>query len=274
MERANSTLEEMAGLNGMKVVILAGGMGSRISEESQYKPKPMIEIGDRPVLWHIMKLYSFYGYHEFIICCGYKGHMIKDYFIHYYMYQTDSTFHLQEERTEVRSSSAEPWKVTLVNTGLHTKTAGRLIRIQEYIGEDENFMLTYGDGVADVNIPSLLDFHWKQGCIATITTTQPSGRFGTLKIATDGRIEQFREKARKDQAWVNAGFMVLNREIFEYLDDGKDMLEDEPFEKLVHDGELSAYRHNGFWAPMDTIRDREYLEEMWMAGKAPWKVWE
>lgn len=257
----------------MKVVILAGGMGSRISEESRYKPKPMIEIGDRPILWHIMKLYSFYGFHEFIICCGYKGHMIKDYFVHYYMYQTESTFHLENDHTEVRSRNAEPWKVTLVNTGLHTRTAGRLQQIREYIGEDENFMLTYGDGVADVNIPVLLDFHWKQGKIATITTTQPSGRFGTLKIATDGRIERFKEKARKDQAWVNAGFMVLNREIFDYLGDGEEMLEDAPFEQLVKDGELAAYRHGGFWAPMDTVRDREYLEEMWNSGKAPWKVW-
>lgn len=257
----------------MKVVILAGGMGSRISEESRYKPKPMIEIGDRPILWHIMKLYSFYGFHEFVICCGYKGYMIKDYFVHYYMYQTESTFHLGNDHTEVRSSNAEPWKVTLVNTGLRSKTAGRLQQIREYIGEDENFMLTYGDGVADVNIAALLDYHWKQGKIATITTTQPSGRFGTLKIATDGRIERFKEKARKDQAWVNAGFMVLNREIFDYLGDGEEMLEDAPFEQLVKNGELAAYRHAGFWAPMDTVRDREYLEEMWNSGKAPWKVW-
>lgn len=257
----------------MKVVIFAGGMGSRISEESQYKPKPMIEIGDRPILWHIMKLYSFYGYHEFIICCGYKGHMIKDYFVHYYMYQADSTFHLGADHTEVRSSNAEPWKVTLVNTGLHTKTAGRLLRIKEYIGEDENFMLTYGDGLADVNIPALLDFHWKQGKIATLTATQPAGRFGALKIAENGRIEQFKEKARKDQAWVNAGFMVLNQQIFQYLGDGGDMLEDTTFETLAKIGELTAYRHGGFWAPMDTMRDKEYLEGMWEDVDAPWKVW-
>lgn len=257
----------------MKVVILAGGMGSRISEESRYKPKPMIEIGGRPVLWHIMKLYSFYGYDEFIICCGYKGHMIKDYFIHYYMYQTDSTFHLGENRAEERRSEVEPWKVTLVNTGLNTLTAGRLLRIKEYVGEDENFMLTYGDGVADVDIPALLDFHWKQGRIATITTTQPAGRFGALKIGTGGQIERFKEKARKDQSWVNAGFMVLNREIFDYLGDGSGMLEDGPFEKLVRDGELTAYRHDGFWSPMDTMHDRDYLEELWDGGKAPWKMW-
>lgn len=257
----------------MKVVILAGGMGSRISEESRYKPKPMIEIGGHPVLWHIMKLYSFYGYRDFIICCGYKGHMIKEYFVHYYLHQTDSTFCLGEERVKARHSEVEPWRVTLVNTGLHTLTAGRLKGIEEYIGGDENFMLTYGDGVANVNIPALLDFHWKHGRVATITTTQPAGRFGALKIGTSGQIESFKEKARKDQAWVNAGFMVLNREIFKYLGDGSEMLEDGPFEKLVKDGELAAYRHNGFWSPMDTMRDHDYLEELWDSGQAPWRVW-
>lgn len=266
-------MEEMAGLN-MKVVILAGGMGSRISEESRLKPKPMIEIGDQPILWHIMKLYSFYGFHEFIICCGYKGHMIKDYFLHYYMHQTDSTFELNKSRVKTHISKAEPWKVTLVNTGLHTKTAGRLLEIKDYIGEEETFLLTYGDGVSNVNIPALLDFHWRQGRIATITTTQPAGRFGTLKLASDGRIERFKEKARKDQSWVNAGFMVLNREIFDYMGDGSQMLEDAPFEALVRDGELAAYKHDGFWAPMDTVPDREYLEKLWESGKAPWKVWE
>ena len=182
----------------MKVVILAGGMGSRISEESQYRPKPMIEIGGRPILWHIMKLYSFYGFHEFIICCGYKGHMIKDYFVRYYMYQSESTYHLKNEHTQVRSEKTEPWKVTLVNTGLHTLTAGRLRRVEEYLDAEDTFLLTYGDGVADVNISRLLDYHWKQGRIATLTATQPSGGFGALKIGTDGRIERFKEKARKD----------------------------------------------------------------------------
>ena len=257
----------------MKVVILAGGMGSRISEESQYRPKPMIEIGGRPILWHIMKLYSFYGYHEFIVCCGYKGHMIKDYFVHYYMYQAEGTYHLENEHTQVRSEKTEPWKVTLVNTGLHTLTAGRLRLVEEYLGEDETFLLTYGDGVADVSIPQLLDYHWKQGRIATITATQPAGRFGALKIGTDGRIERFKEKARKDQSWVNAGFMVLNREIFGYLRDGSEMMEEGPFERLVMDGELTAYRHNGFWSPMDTMRDREFLENLWREERAPWKVW-
>lgn len=265
-------MEEMAGLK-MKVVILAGGMGSRISEESRYKPKPMIEIGGKPILWHIMKLYSFYGCRDFIICCGYKGHLIKDYFVHYYMYQTESTFHLGKGKTEVRSSNAEPWRVTLVNTGLNTKTAGRLLKIRDYIGDDENFLMTYGDGVADVEIPKLLDFHCIQGKVATITAARPDGRFGAIKIATDGTVESFSEKAKRDQAWVNAGFMVLNRKIFEYLGDGNIMLEETPFESLVADGELMAYRHEGFWAPMDTVPDREYLESLWKNGCAPWKVW-
>ena len=257
----------------MKVIILAGGSRSTISDEREGIPKPMVEIGEKPLLWHIMKLYSFYGYHEFIVCCGYKGHMIKDYFVHYYMYQAESTYHLENEHTQVRSEKTEPWKVTLVNTGLHTLTAGRLRLVEEYLGEDETFLLTYGDGVADVSIPQLLDYHWKQGRIATITATQPAGRFGALKIGTDGRIERFKEKARKDQSWVNAGFMVLNREIFGYLRDGSEMLEEGPFERLVMDGELTAYRHNGFWSPMDTMRDREFLENLWREERAPWKVW-
>ncbi len=257
----------------MKVVILAGGMGSRISEESRYKPKPLIEIGDRPILWHIMKLYSAYGFHEFIICCGYKGHMIKDYFVHYYMHEAESTFDLQGEHTQIRRSYAEPWKVTLVNTGLHTLTAGRVMQIRDYIGEDEFFLLTYGDGVSDVDIPALLEYHQNHGRIATITTTQPPGRFGAVKIAEDGRIERFKEKARRDQSWVNAGFMVLNRDVFDYLGDGSEMLEDGPFETLVRDGELAAYRHQGFWSPMDTMMDHDYLEKLWESGQAPWKVW-
>ncbi len=258
----------------MKVVILAGGKGSRISEESVFKPKPMVEIGDRPILWHIIKIYSAYGYNDFIICCGYKGHMIKNYFIHYYMYQSDATFYLKDKRREYHHSAAEPWKITLSNTGLETLTAGRILRIKDYIGEDDEFMLTYGDGVADVDIPALLAFHKKQGRIATITTTQPAGRFGAIKIDRDGVIESFKEKARKDQAWVNAGFMVFNRKIFDYLGDGSQMLEAEPFERLAADHQMAAYRHPGFWSPMDTVHDRAYLEELWKGGKAPWKIWQ
>lgn len=257
----------------MKVVILAGGRGTRISEESQLKPKPMIEVGGMPILWHIMKSYSYYGFHEFIICCGYKGQMIKEYFIHYYMQQADSTFLLDKQQAVVHENHVEPWKVTLANTGLNTLTAGRILKVKEYI-EDEEFLLTYGDGVSDVNILKLIDFHHQNGKIATITTTQPPGRFGALKINKEtSRVEGFKEKARADQAWVNAGFMVLNRKIFDYLGDGSEMLEAGPLEAIAKDGEMTAYKHEGFWSPMDTLRDKQYLEELWESRKAPWKVW-
>ena len=257
----------------MKVVILAGGMGTRISEESQLRPKPMIEIGGKPILWHIMKLYSYYGYNEFIVCCGYKGQMIKEYFIHYYVNQSDSTFLLQNKEVVVHEVFAEPWRVTLANTGLHTLTAGRVLKIRDYIGEDEEFFLTYGDGVSDVDIPALLNFHHEHGKAATITTTQPSGRFGALKIDGQNQVMGFKEKARADSAWVNAGFMVLNRRVFDYLGDGSEMLEAGPFEKIAGDGEMAAYKHGGFWSPMDTLRDKNYLEELWDTEQAPWKVW-
>lgn len=258
----------------MKVVILAGGKGSRISEESVSKPKPMVEIGGKPILWHIMKIYSAYGYHDFIICCGYKGHMIKDYFVHYYMYQSDATFYLKNKQTEYHNPAAEPWRITLANTGLETLTAGRIQQIRDYIGDDETFMLTYGDGVADVDIPLLLAFHRAHGRIATITTTQPAGRFGAIKINESGFIESFREKARKDQSWVNAGFMVLNRGIFDYLGEGKEMLEEAPFERMATEQQMAAYRHQGFWSPMDTVHDRAYLEALWSSGQAAWKIWD
>lgn len=257
----------------MKVVILAGGKGTRISEESHLRPKPMIEIGGKPILWHIMKIYSYYGFHEFIVCCGYKGQIIKRYFLNYYTYETDSTFELRDGETIVHKSAVEPWKVTLANTGLETMTAGRILKIKEYIEEDE-FLLTYGDGVSDVNIAELIRFHHERGKLATITTTQPSGRFGALKIDEADCVRGFKEKARADQAWVNAGFMVLNRKVFDYLGDGSEMLEQTPFENLARDGEMTAYRHEGFWSPMDNMRDKSYLEKLWAEGKAPWKVWE
>lgn len=256
----------------MKVVILAGGKGSRISEESHLRPKPMIEIGGKPILWHIMKTYSHYGFHEFIICCGYKGSMIKDYFLHYDTYQSDTTFGLKDGRVEVHDRRVEPWKVTLVNTGLETLTAGRILKVKNYIEEDE-FMLTYGDGVSDVNIEELVKFHRGHGRIATITTTQPPGRFGALRIDGDNRVLGFKEKARADQAWVNAGFMVMNRKVFDYLGDGSEMLEQTPFESLAMDGQMAAYKHEGFWSPMDTMRDKAYLEGLWAGGEAPWMVW-
>ena len=257
----------------MKVVILAGGMGTRISEESHLRPKPMIEIGGKPILWHIMKLYSYYGYNEFIICCGYKGQMIKEYFVHYYVNQSDSTFILKSKETIVHENFAEPWKITLANTGLKTLTAGRVLKIRDYIGEDEEFFLTYGDGVSDVDISDLLKFHHEHGKTVTITTTQPSGRFGALKIDGQNQVMGFKEKARADSAWVNAGFMVLNRRAFDYLGDGREMLEAEPFEHIAGEGEMAAYKHDGFWSPMDTLRDKNYLEKLWNTGQAPWKVW-
>lgn len=257
----------------MKVVILAGGMGSRISEESGVRPKPMIEIGGKPILWHIMKLYSSYGFNEFIICCGYKGYMIKEYFTHYYMYQSDSTFNLTDRTNEVHENVVEPWKITLADTGLSTLTAGRILQIQTYLKEDEEFLLTYGDGVSDIEIPALIEYHHTHGKLATITATQPEGRFGAIKLDSGtGAVETFKEKARKDQSWVNMGFMVLNKGIFDYLGDGSEMLEATPFERLAEDSQMMAYRHRGFWSPMDTMKDKEYLERLWSTGKAPWKI--
>lgn len=254
----------------MKVVILAGGLGTRISEESHLRPKPMIEIGGAPILWHIMKIYSYYGYNDFIICCGYKGHMIKDYFINYGTYQGDGSYDLKTDSKGLNENRKEPWKVTLANTGKLTRTAGRLLRVQDYL-QNEPFMLTYGDGVADVDIDRLLACHREGGKLVTITTTQPAGRFGAIQMEPDGRVVSFREKARRDQSWVNIGFMVMEPGVFDYLGDGSQMLEDEPFERLAEAGQMDAYRHEGFWAPMDTLRDKEYLEKLWAQDRAPWK---
>lgn len=257
----------------MKVVILAGGMGSRISEESYLKPKPMIEIGGHPILWHIMKIYSNYGFNDFIICCGYKGHVIKEYFMDYYMYQSDITVNLQNNDVTVHQTITEPWNVTLVNTGLTTPTAGRIKQIRKYVG-DAPFMMTYGDGVADIDIPKLIQSHEKSGQIATITTTRPAGRFGVIQIDdTHDSVLSFKEKARRDQSWVNAGFAIFNKEVFDYIGDGTSMLEQEPYERLAKAGEMNAYRHDGFWSPMDTMRDKNYLEELWESGHAAWKIW-
>lgn len=257
----------------MKVVILAGGMGTRISEESHLKPKPMVEIGDNPILWHIMKIYSYYGFHEFVICCGYKGQMIKEYFMDYYMIESDVVIDLKNNTSTVCESVTEPWNITLANTGLHTNTAGRVRRIQKYVA-DEPFMLTYGDGVADIDIPALLQFHKESGTIATITAAKPSGRWGTIQIdAGTGIVESIREKDKGDEAWVNAGFAVMEPEIFKYLTDDMQQLEKQPYEALTQDGQMSAYRHEGFWQPMDTMRDKKALEELWESGHAPWKLW-
>lgn len=257
----------------IKVVILAGGMGSRISEESQWKPKPMIEIGDKPILWHIMKWYASFGIRDFIICCGYKGHMIKEYFINYYAYQGDWHFGTCGEEDKTAGKRREPWKVTLVDTGLKTLTAGRILKARKYIG-NERFMLTYGDGVSNIDIHKLLEYHRNSGKAVTITTTQPEGRFGGVLFGENGSVFGFKEKARKDQIYVNTGFMVMEPEVFDYLGDGTEMLEASPFEKLVADNQMNAYKHEGFWSPMDTIHDRMYLERLWEENRAPWRVTE
>ena len=258
----------------MKVVILAGGFGTRISEESHLRPKPMIEIGDRPILWHIMKIYSHYGFNDFIICLGYKGNCIKEYFAHYFLYESDVTFDFTNSNERlIHSHSAEPWSVTLVNTGLETMTGGRVKRIQPYVGT-EPFMLTYGDGVSDVDISKLGAFHKAHGKIATLTTTQPTGRFGALNLSDQGRVLNFKEKPKGDGGWVNAGFFVLQPEIFDYIEGDSTFFELEPLERLASKGDLLAFKHDGFWQPMDTMRDKNLLDEHWNSGNAPWKVWE
>jgi glucose-1-phosphate cytidylyltransferase len=257
----------------LKVVILAGGLGTRISEESDFKPKPMIEIGGKPILWHIMKIYSHYGFNDFIICCGYKAYVIKDYFHHYYMHQADMTIDLEKNTTEYHNSQAEPWRVTLVDTGLTTMTGGRIKRIQSYVG-DEPFLLTYGDGVSDVNIPALIDFHKKSGRQATLTAVQTMGRFGALDIKPNDAIASFVEKPKGDGTWINGGFFVCESAVFDCIKGGDGTVwERDPLESLAGSGQLGAYRHEGFWQPMDTLRDKNELEKLWASGKAPWKAW-
>ncbi len=258
----------------MKVVILAGGFGTRISEESHLKPKPMVEIGDRPILWHIMKIYSHYGFNDFIICLGYKGHIIKEYFANYFLYGSDVTFDFRNggERI-IHNNVSEPWRVTLVDTGLYTMTGGRVKRIQKYVA-NETFMLTYGDGVASVNLTELLHYHKEKGKFATITAVQPSGKFGSLSLQEDGLVKSFIEKPAGDGGWVNGGFMVMEPQVFDYIDGDETVLEREPLENLAKDGELVAYKHKGFWQPMDTMHDKNVLDGLWDSGKAPWKVWE
>ncbi|MCI9646302.1 MAG: glucose-1-phosphate cytidylyltransferase [Lachnospiraceae bacterium] len=258
----------------MKVVILAGGFGTRIGEESHLKPKPMIEIGDDPILWHIMKYYSSYGFHEFIICCGYKGYLIKEYFADYYLHRSDVTFDFADGNSmSIHNNVAEPWKVTLVDTGLRTMTGGRIKRVKKYIG-DEAFMMTYGDGLSDVDLNGLLEFHRAGGAYATITAVQPEGRFGALDINSQDMVERFSEKSREDGGWVNAGFMVLEPEVMDYITGDGVYFEREPLERLAGDGQLTAYKHKGFWKCMDTLRDKEVLEQLWATGQAEWKRWE
>lgn len=257
----------------MKVVILAGGLGTRLSEETDIKPKPMVAVGGKPILWHIMKIYASYGFNEFIVCLGYKGYVIKEYFANYFLHQSNVTFDLANNRMEIHQNFVEPWKVTLVDTGVETLTGGRVKRIREHVG-DEPFMLTYGDGVADVDIRSLVAFHQAHGRLATVTAAQPSGRFGALSLDERGQVGAFQEKPAGDGSWINGGFFVMQPEVFDYIDGDSTMLEREPLEGLARDGQLVAYRHQGFWQPMDTLRDKNMLEELWNAKQAPWKVWD
>lgn len=255
------------------MVILAGGFGTRISEESHVKPKPLIEIGDKPIIWHIMKIYSHYGFHNFIVCLGYKGYLIKEYFAKYFLHEADITFDFKQENEQIiHHHTAEPWRVTLVDTGKETMTGGRIKRIKPYIG-NEPFMLTYGDGVSDVNIRNLADYHRAHGKLATVTATQPTGRFGSLRLADNNQVEGFQEKPKGDNGWINAGFFVMQPEVLDYIDGDRTILEKEPLETLARDNQLMAYKHSGFWHPMDTLRDKKYLEELWISGRAPWNKW-
>lgn len=256
----------------MKVVLLAGGFGSRISEESHLKPKPMVEIGEKPILWHIMKYYSQFGFCEFVICLGYKQYVVKEFFADYFLHTSDVTFDLANNKMEVHNNYAEPWKVTLVDTGLNTMTGGRIKRIRPFIG-DEPFMLTYGDGVSDVDLKELAAFHQAHGKIATITAVNVGQRFGVLDIRQGGQIQSFREKNDSDGAWINGGFMVMDPQVFTYIEGDRTVFEKDPLERLAKDGQLMAYQHHGFWKCMDTQRDKMQLEALWQEGNAPWKIW-
>lgn len=258
----------------MKVVIFAGGLGTRIAEETDTRPKPMVEIGGKPILWHIMKIYGHFGFNEFIICLGYKGFLIKEYFMQYFLHNSDITIELGSNKLDVHYTNTDPFKVTLVDTGLNTKTAGRLKKVKQYIGE-EDFMLTYGDGVSDINIPQLVKFHKSHGKAATVTAIQPEARFGGMELGDDNVVRRFKEKPRGDGKWINGGFFVLSPRVFDYLEGDMDdiMWEDSPMENLSHNGQLMAYRHNGFWKCMDAMRDKLELESLWQHNQAKWKNW-
>jgi glucose-1-phosphate cytidylyltransferase len=257
----------------MKAVILAGGYGTRISEESAVKPKPMVEVNGMPILWHIMKIYSAYGINDFVICCGYKAYVIKEYFANYFLHTSDVTFDIQNNNMTVHKSRSEPWKVTLVDTGDGTMTGGRLKRVQEYVA-DGTFCMTYGDGVSDVNIGELIKYHRKQKTLATLTAVQPPGRFGAFSLRSgDVKVHSFKEKPDGDGAWVNGGFFVLEPEVMRYIENDSTVWEKDPLEQLAEEEKLAAYKHTGFWQPMDTLRDKHVLEELWNSCKAPWKVW-
>ena len=256
----------------MKVVILAGGMGTRIGEESSIIPKPMIEIGGKPILWHIMKIYSYYGFSDFIICLGYKGYLIKEYFSHYFLHTSDVTIDMKKNSVQVHSSASEPWRVTLIDTGLEAMTGGRIKRIKKYVG-NETFMLTYGDGVGEINIRKLVEFHRRHKKLATVTAVRPMGRFGSLDIGKADKVSSFMEKPKGDKSWINVGFFVLQPGILNYIEGNNTQWEKEPLEHLAKDGQLFAYKHTGFWKSMDTLRDKLELERLWDTDKAPWKIW-
>ena len=258
----------------MKAVILAGGFGTRISEESGIRPKPMVEIGGKPILWHIMKIFSAYNVNDFIICCGYKGYVIKEYFVNYFLHRSDITVDVKKNKIEVLQNDVEPWRVSMIDTGENTMTGGRLKRVKEYIG-NETFFMTYGDGVSDININELLEFHEKQNTLATVTAVQPPGRFGTFTLGEgQSKISNFREKPKGDGAWVNGGYFVLEPGVIDYINGDDTVWEKEPLTRLAKDGQLSAYKHEGIWQPMDTLRDKHLLDDMWNAGKAPWRIWD
>ncbi len=256
----------------MKAVILAGGLGTRLSEETALRPKPMVDIGGMPILWHIMKMYSAHGVNEFIICCGYKGYVIKEYFANYFLHMSDVTFDMQANTMHVHEKRAEPWKVTLVDTGDNSSTGGRIRRIAHHVKDEEVFCLTYGDGIGDIDITASLEFHRSHRKAATVTATFPPGRFGALDIQ-ENQVRSFQEKPKGDGAMINGGFFLLSPRVLDYLVDDNTVWEQQPLQQLAAEGELMAYQHNGFWQPMDTLRDKTYLEELWMSGKAPWKTW-
>ncbi|MDC0410886.1 glucose-1-phosphate cytidylyltransferase [Luminiphilus sp.] len=257
-----------------KAVILAGGLGTRLAEETDLRPKPMIDIGGMPILWHVMKNYSAHNINEFIICCGYKGYVVKEYFANYFLHMSDVTFDMTENKMEVHQNKAEPWKVTLVDTGEHSMTGGRLRRVREFLDNEEAFCFTYGDGVSDIDVTALVAFHYSHGGLATVTATRPAGRFGALILTDDSAVKRFEEKPLGDRSWINGGFFVLDPTVIDYIPDDTTSWEEAPLMRLTSEGQLHAYKHRGFWQPMDTLRDKKRLNHLWNSGQAPWKTWD
>ena len=257
----------------MKAVILAGGLGTRLSEETDLKPKPMVEVGGRPILWHIMKIYSSHGVNDFIICCGYKGYLIKEYFANYFLHMSDVTFHMQNNEMEIHRRKTEPWRVTLIDTGDNTLTGGRLKRVSEYVKEENEFCFTYGDGVADINIAELIQFHRSHGKLATLTAVRPPGRYGALRLDENSMVKEFQEKTEGERSWINGGFFILKPETINLVENDNVSWEGMPLSTLAEQGELASFKHYGFWQPMDTLREKVYLNDLWKKGKAPWKIW-